>query len=91
VKVAAIISSVDHFLGDNLSGRTSGYDLALVVEVEPLLLWLDNQLSDASLLGWVDNVVDHTFLVSDAISTSISMQSHRPHGREDIREEMGEC
>jgi hypothetical protein len=76
LKVRAVLSNVDHFLGEGLKQIVPGYDLTLHVDVNPLLGWIEGAKSDEVILSWLEGVLDHMLLVSD------TFKNHQIQSRE---------
>jgi hypothetical protein len=67
LRVEAMLSTGDHFFGEDLNGKRTALTLSLHVDPKPLVLWMNNKRSNEEMSVWLDAVMDHMFIVSDAI------------------------
>jgi hypothetical protein len=70
--IRAALSKTGTYGGDNLKDFHQEFNLSIDADPAPMWQWIHGKLSEEEMVGWLDSVLDHALLVSDALRNSSS-------------------
>jgi hypothetical protein len=70
--IRAALSKTGTYGGDNLKDFHQEFNLSIDADPAPMWQWINGKLSEEEMVGWLDSVLDHALLVSDALRNSSS-------------------